>query len=290
MTDDTVTKVYRSWANGEPDREWATLRLLAERAPGLAPTPLDRTERDGRPAVVMSRLPGMPLGDGPLTGAQTRAAGQALRALHAVPVEAPLLERVNGPSTFGAEVARRLARDADLSSCRDPRLVAEAVAAGLEWLARASYAGMGDDLVLGAADGNLANLLWDGERCRLVDFEDSGTSLRTYELADAAEHVTFRLAGRGDADALTRAAGLPDDHHAAWTAERPLFACFWLAMLRPGGRGFARNPPGSVEDQARHLLALLSLGDAPRSAGSDAAGHPPGPAATTSKTAKPMVR
>jgi len=39
---------------------------------------------------------------------------------------------------------------------------------------------------------------------------------------------------------------------------RRLFACFWLMMLLPGSRGFARNPPGSTEDQARHVLALLT--------------------------------
>ncbi len=50
--------------------------------------------------------------------------------------------------------------------------------------------------MLALADGNLANFLWDGERCRVVDLEDSGASDRAYELADHVEHITFRVAGR----------------------------------------------------------------------------------------------
>jgi hypothetical protein len=34
---DIVTKTYRFWHRGEPDREWAGLTFLAEHAPGLAP-------------------------------------------------------------------------------------------------------------------------------------------------------------------------------------------------------------------------------------------------------------
>jgi thiamine kinase-like enzyme len=37
--------------------------------------------------------------------------------------------------------------------------------------------------VFGNADGNLANFLWDGARCRIVDFEDSGVSDPAYEAA-----------------------------------------------------------------------------------------------------------
>ncbi|HEY2691135.1 MAG TPA: phosphotransferase [Streptosporangiaceae bacterium] len=37
--------------------------------------------------------------------------------------------------------------------------------------------------MFGNADGNLANFLWDGARCRIVDFEDSGVSDPAYEAA-----------------------------------------------------------------------------------------------------------
>jgi hypothetical protein len=60
-----VVKRFRSWARGEPAREWAALTLLAESAPGLAPAPV-RADLDGDPpAIVMSWLPGAQLGTVP---------------------------------------------------------------------------------------------------------------------------------------------------------------------------------------------------------------------------------
>ena len=54
-------------------REWRALRLLAEHAPGLAPEPL-RADLDAhQPVVEMSLLPGVPLGDAPLTPEQESA-------------------------------------------------------------------------------------------------------------------------------------------------------------------------------------------------------------------------
>ena len=42
------------------------------------------------------------------------------------------------------------------------------------------------------------------------------------------------------------------------SAYRPQdWASFWLTMLLPGNGGFRRNPPGTAEAQATHLLALL---------------------------------
>jgi len=41
------------------------------------------------------------------------------------------------------------------------------------------------------------------------------------------------------------------EHH------RRRLACFWLAMLLPGSRGWHRNPAGSTEDEVRHLLELM---------------------------------
>lgn len=259
FTEATVTKTFRSWDRGEPDREWDALTLLADRAPGLAPDPLERCEVDGRPAVVMTRLPGTPLADGPLTAAQTESMGAALRRLHAVelgPGDA-WPERVNGRSGFRSAVGDWLAVEPDTGPCRDRALVVEAVAAARDWVARPEPPPPGERIPA-AADGNLANFLWDGVRCRIVDFEDSGTSDRAFEVADAVEHLTFRADGHGDPRVLVEAAGLPDDQWTRCHDDRRTFACFWLWMLLPGGPGFDRNPPGSVEAQARHLLALLA--------------------------------
>jgi hypothetical protein len=134
--------------------------------------------------------------------------------------------------------------------------VADAVDAALAWL---DAPVLPDPVlsVLGIADLNPANVLWDGERCRLVDFEDGGLSDPAYELADHVEHIGSRLTGLLDAGRLVDAVGLAPEERARWAAYRPLWASFWLAMLLPGNGGWRRNPPGSTEAQARHVLALL---------------------------------
>ena len=111
--------------------------------------------------------------------------------------------------------------------------------------------------MLGIADLNPANVLWDGERCRLVDFEDGGLSDPAYELADHVEHLAGRLTGVYDARPWSTRSGSTGPRGARFGAYRPLWAAFWLAMLLPGNGGWRRNPAGTTEAQARHLLALL---------------------------------
>ena len=111
---------------------------------------------------------------------------------------------------------------------------------------------------LGIADLNPANVLWDGERCRLVDFEDGGLSDPAYELADHVEHIASRLTGVYDAAALVDAVGLDEDARRADAT--PTARCGrpsgWPCCCRATAGGDA-NPPGTTEAQARHLLGLL---------------------------------
>ena len=111
--------------------------------------------------------------------------------------------------------------------------------------------------VIGISDRKPANILWDGEACRLVDFEDSGLSEPAYELADHVERLAGRLARIVDPEALIDAVALSPEQRERAHAYHPLWASFWLAMLIPGNGGFGRNPPGTTERQARHLLELL---------------------------------
>jgi Ser/Thr protein kinase RdoA (MazF antagonist) len=261
LTPTEVHKRFVSSARGEADREWACLTLLAEHAPGVAPRPIRRDAYDGDPVVVMERLPGDPLGDAPLTPAQTAALGRALRRLYAVPLEAihaaGVGERLYGPTTHAGTVAEWLSEPHDLAECRDPALVGEAVRAASTWLAAPN--GLPEPRLgaLGIADLNPANVLWDGAACRLVDFEDGGLTDPAYELADHVEHLAGRLTGVVDPDALVQAVRLTEDERKRQRAYRPLWAAFWLAMLIPGKPAFRRNPPGTTEAQAAHLLALL---------------------------------
>ncbi|WP_205710896.1 phosphotransferase family protein [Isoptericola sp. BMS4] len=256
-----VRKRYVSWSRGEADREWTCLTLLAAHAPGVAPRPLRRETEDDAPVVVMERLPGTPLGGAPLTTPQTASLGGVLRRLYSVPLaavrETALGERPYGPSTLPGALGRWLSGPHDLSPCQDAGLVRTAVAAAREWLAAGGELPSPRLVSLGISDLNPANVLWDGRTCRLVDFEDGGLTDPAFELADHTEHLAGRLARFADPRALVHATGLSPDEVDRWHAYRPVWATFWLAMLLPGNGGYRRNPPGTTEMQARHVLALL---------------------------------
>lgn len=255
----TVHKRFTSWSNGEPDREWAGLVALARHAPDLAPAPLRRQTVEGAPVVVMSRVPGVPLGARRLTSDQIRALASALRRLFSVPIGADVPERAAGPSVMRSMARRWAAQHFDLHACADPIVVREALDLCREWLSIDLPADDRiTDPVLALADGNLDNVLWDGSTCRFIDFEEFGVSDRAYEIADVVEHASSRLLGLLDVDALLDELKLSAYQRRRVAAFRKLFAAFWLGMLLPGNRGFTRNPPGSTENQARHVLALLA--------------------------------
>lgn len=261
FTETEVRKRYVSWDRGEAEREWACLELLAAHAPGVAPRPL-RRETDGyAPVVIMERLPGRPLGGVPLTEGQTTSLGRALRRLYSIPLDAVVAadipERLYGPSTLPTAVTEWLIASDDLSQCRDPGLVQAGVDAAIDWLTTAGGPPAPQLSALGISDLNPANVIWDGATCRLVDFEDGGLTDPAYELADHVEHIAGRLAGVFNTVALLDAVGLSHEERARMRAYRPLWAAFWLAMLLPGNGGFRRNPSGTTESQATHLLGLL---------------------------------
>lgn len=267
LGEDHVVKRYRSFDRGEPDREWAALVLLHEHAPGLAPAPLERRTTEGAPEIVMSRLPGTPLGDAPLTPEQVVAVAAALRAVHAVPLtgtDLPL--RRSGP----AEMLAELREWVDEPRAELDAGVEATLAAARAWLhgdEAGRLAGPLAEEVFTLADGNLANLLWDGERCRVVDFEDSGRSDPAYELADLLEHVTVWLPGLVDPDEMAAALGFTEAQRVRLLGFRRVLAVFWLLMLLPGNPGHHRNPPDSLARQSARVRDLV--------AGAQAAPSPP---------------
>ncbi|UJP11160.1 aminoglycoside phosphotransferase family protein [Microbacterium sp. KUDC0406] len=253
-----VRKRFTSWDEGEPDREWMCLLLLAQHAPELAPRPLRRETAEGDPVIVMERLPGTPLETGALTTRQTAALGAALRRLFDVPFDdaraTGIGERRLGPSTLRPHLIGWAAAPHDLSALHEPRLGERALSGAREFLATSPTPAF-ELSVIGIADLNPANVLWDGSVCRLVDFEDGGLSDPAFELADHVEH----LAGRGvyDADALIRAVSLSTAERERLSEWRTHWAVFWLIMLLPGNGGFRRNPPGTTEQQAERVLRML---------------------------------
>jgi hypothetical protein len=167
-------------------------------------------------------------------------------------------ERAYGPSSEAVKVVGEwLSDDYELAVLQEPELVAQARTTALDWLARSGVMPAPHLTTIGIADLNPANVLWDGQTCRLVDFEDGGLSDPAYELADHVEHLGGRLDGVYDAAVLVDAVGLDEPARARMAAYCPLWAAFWLAMLLPGNGGWRRNPPGTTEAQARHLLGLF---------------------------------
>lgn len=256
--DTHVVKRYRSWDRGEPDREWTALTMLRAHAPGLAPEPLERLTTDGVPEVVMSRLPGRSLGDAPLTSGQVAAVAAALRELYAVPLtgtDLPL--RRFGPAEAIVDLRQWIEEPHQEVDAAVERALAEA----RDWLAgdeAERLAGPLVEEVFTQADGNLGNLLWDGERCRVVDFEDCGRSDPAYEVADLLEHVTAWLPGLVDAEHLVAAMGFTDEQHRRLLGFRRVLGIFWLMMLLPGNPGHHRNPAGSLGRQAARVSGLLA--------------------------------
>jgi Ser/Thr protein kinase RdoA (MazF antagonist) len=255
-----VTKRFRSWARGEPAREWAALRLLAGFAPGLAPRPISASLDGEPPEIRMSWLPGEPLGAGPVSAQQARALARSLDLLwRSVPPG-----RLGGlptgkpnPEAFAGQVRQGLAAGYYLG--RDP-VVRRAAAAAAAWLERSTIGRpdlAGRSTVFGHGDPNLANFLWDGRRVRLVDFEDCGPSERAFELAILVEHLSAWSDARLDSGAFVALFELAAAERARLAQFRRLAALFWLLHLRPGSQASRRNPPGTLRRQAERLLALL---------------------------------
>ncbi|TCN39867.1 Ser/Thr protein kinase RdoA (MazF antagonist) [Kribbella orskensis] len=240
--DQVVTKTYASWSRNEPAREWAALQTIAAAAPTLVPTPLSLSPDE--PSLTMSRLPGRPL-SGALTPEELAGLEAALRTLWSIPPEDL------SPFDLSAFIARTRA---GVSAYQGSGIVAEAHAAATDWLS-----GPPVDLlfeaarpVIGHGDPNLANYLWDGERVRIVDFEDAGRSDLAVELANLVEHISTRAT-----DWTTFVNRFPIDRHRHLTARR-LWSIFWLTLLRPGAPSAARNPPDIPTQQALRVLQLLS--------------------------------
>jgi hypothetical protein len=255
-----VVKRYRSWDRGEPRREWRALGLLARYAPGLAPEPV-RADLEGEPpSVVMSRLPGEPLGAGPVTPDQLDAIAEAVERLHTA-VPARVLDSV-GPVSLPppAALARVRAMAALRGVPRDPHM-SRALESARAWLdsgwVEQDARGSERAVVFGQSDGNLANFLADGGRVALVDYEDSGRSDRAFEPAAFVEHLSVRACGGIRAEPFLSRFGLTAAERERVRGLRRLFGCFRLVMLLPGGPSRRRNPPGTAERQATRLLDLL---------------------------------
>jgi hypothetical protein len=227
---DVVVKRFRSYGRGEHRREWLGLRLLDHFSPGLAPRPLSARLDAHPPVITMTRLPGRPLGDGPLDPAGVTALAAALDRLHdAVPPR--IAERV--PPSHGHPYHRLAGLRERFDAVPDAD---EGARAARRWLHSAEAVGLTDpdtaEPVLGRGDHNLANFLHAGDGLRLVDFEDSGRSDRASEVAELVEHHSARCTPDGLWQPLLDAVADQPRLRAA----RRYHATVWLTLLAGADR------------------------------------------------------
>ena len=135
--------------------------------------------------------------------------------------------------------------------------MADAVAAARAWLADPGSLPEPRLSALGIADLNPANVLWDGSGAGWSTSRTAGSATRRTSSPTTSSTSAAGSPGVYDAAALVAAVGLDGRARERMAAYRPLWAAFWLAMLLPGNGGWRRNPPGTTEAQARHLLGLL---------------------------------
>ena len=274
-----VAKRFVQAERGEAAREWRALTLLAEHAPGLAPEPISADLDADPPVIEMSLLPGEPLGGAPLTPDQESALVRAMGQLwQSVPVSrVPELPGESGTEAGLVSAVAELA--VQVGDRGDDPVIRRATADGLSWLAWAvgesgglagegSYAepesaGRGATgwprlaRVFGQGDGDLANFIWDGQRVRMVDFEDSGVADRAFELSIFVEHVSVWNGIGLNGDEFVRAFELTAAERARLADCRRLAALYWLLRLPPGGDAGEGSYPGMLRPQAERLLTLL---------------------------------
>ena len=208
----------------------------------------------------MTRLPGTVLRGGVVEPAETCALAAALTELHqSVPVEvaAALRHRTWKQRQCVEYISRRYPELA--TSALDPEITRTA-ADGMSWLNATALRWNRDPHlppVLGQADGNLANFLWDGTRITIVDFEESGRSDIPFELAELVEHVGSWVDTDFEADAFLAHFPLQADEFARLTECRRLLGLLWLIALSLVGPDDDRNPPDTAVRQAQRLRALL---------------------------------
>ena len=250
-----AVKVFRSCPRREAHKEWAFLQVAKRCGHRLAPSPIWCDLDHELPAVAMTRVPGSPLGEEPLSREQLAALATLLQDLYAR-IQAPSNRANHDLPALDAIRGRWPARDPAW-----PPVVRAAHGGAGEWLAAEELRTLPrpSTMVMGRGDCNLANFLWaeDDSSMFHVDFEDSGGRALAVELADLVEHLESRHTPDPVWTDFVAGFHLSRPDRAWHAAYRRLYAVMWLLFLFPGGPASTRNPPGTLERQAERVLALL---------------------------------
>ncbi len=234
-------------------REWQTLTLLARRGRPLAPQPVWRAEHHDRPAILMTLLAGTSLGGTSLRPSQLDALGEALTDLYRITpadITEPLPDVVMPAPTMLTRLRRTWASPPTPAS---PSLDRDLQALWQRW-----STGPDPHLLrtptpqaLGRGDPSLANILWDGTRLAMLDFEYAGWTDPAYELADLIEHPQSRATPDHIWDTFIDQFNLDPTARTRHHAARRMFSLFWLVRL-------SLHPDHQLTTQAERAKHLLT--------------------------------
>lgn len=225
-------KIYKVDDRRRAEREWLSLRVLAERGLAVAPEPLWFDPDPNAPAIGMEYLPGVPLSQQELRRPILIQLADMLSQIYALTpacVDYPYLAIGRAP-----ERIRRIEDWVDRM-----RGDTEAVAADLLLVAEQWLQGVARNIlsqpapaVFSSGDPNLANCLWDGAAVRCIDFEYGGWSDLAFDLADVREGLYAQQVPDKDWDAFLSCFELSDlAVHDRFHAARQLCSIFWGFLL-----------------------------------------------------------
>lgn len=239
-----ITKTYQSWSRDEHRREWEALNRLASHQPGLGPQPVQAALDAEPPSITMTIIPGTPIA-GRWSDDQIRLLADAMSRLWSTPADGLAPLDLYEPGYWRALM--------DGSKRPATGIEQQAYDLAERWISGPELDALlaGPLRVLGHGDPQPGNLLYDGERIRLVDFEDAGAGDPCFELANFVEHLGARDAG------LERMADLIDHDADRYQRFRRLLAVFWLMKLLPDPDGI--RPPRATElrEQSLRLIDLF---------------------------------
>lgn len=207
---DVVCKVFRLHHGDEVEREWDGLKRMFQTGLDLAPAPLARSEK----VILMSWCSGEPI-VGP-----SDALRNALSAMYSLKLQPPSRVVRSAPSIA-------LARIESVSANLDvpPRVSAWLRSDEAESLRHVHLR----NFVRG--DGNLNNMLIDGDRVRFVDFEDCGRGDWALDLAELIEHSRSRVVPDATWMEFFESFGPKEVGRHHFASARRLYAIFWLILL-----------------------------------------------------------
>jgi Ser/Thr protein kinase RdoA (MazF antagonist) len=254
-----VVKKFRTVGREEHLREWKALVLLQKYRAGIAPEPLWSDLEARPPVIVMSRLPGRPMGGSPLTKGQVRALAEAISQIQRAIPRTIVRDMPYSISHPRIEIPKLRRRVEAVNDGHRNSSVSHALDAARSWLSGEEpemLLAQDGAVVFGQSDPNLRNFLWDGRHVRVVDFEDSGRSDVATELADLVEHVTARNNSEQDWADLLNTVPLEQADRKRLDMVRRVKAIYWLLAFLSDRTG-ARTPRETVIDQAERLMRRL---------------------------------